>query len=399
MFSRITAQCIFLLLFFIVWGCENKNSSSTTNDSNDKSADISISPNFLKQNFPVLDSISHQKSDLLQELNVYAYKLTNASKMVKSDEDLQDLFDMRDKDVITALHKEVLDPIAINDGVFYHSTAGAKLDKELKTLGMQVIYAEGMYLDLGPSEMLEKEMEQYASEVFKWYMEFQSAKTISMMGEYPFLDLEGQGKMVAFGEQMRAKYPNHAFTQKIEKDFRTALIPLTDVHVVKSEFDKSYMVNGLATEFYPNATNIDALKKFVEQYPDLHYSKVANDIIESMSEMESVERQWKDLYLVVVSWIPSTEEKITDEEGNETVVNTCMNARKISNDFLDKGIAIPHVLQLTHNGIEECAVVYRFYADKSKADAALKTIKSKVSSVVGIVQLKYDPLKRIWSVK
>ncbi|MEZ4885042.1 MAG: hypothetical protein R3E32_09985 [Chitinophagales bacterium] len=319
--------------------------------------------------------------------------------MVKSDEDLQDLFDMRDKDVITALHKEVLDPIAINDGVFYHSTAGAKLDKELKTLGMQVIYAEGMYLDLGPSEMLEKEMEQYASEVFKWYMEFQSAKTISMMGEYPFLDLEGQGKMVAFGEQMRAKYPNHAFTQKIEKDFRTALIPLTDVHVVKSEFDKSYMVNGLATEFYPNATNIDALKKFVEQYPDLHYSKVANDIIESMSEMESVERQWKDLYLVVVSWIPSTEEKITDEEGNETVVNTCMNARKISNDFLDKGIAIPHVLQLTHNGIEECAVVYRFYADKSKADAALKTIKSKVSSVVGIVQLKYDPLKRIWSVK
>ncbi|MFK7905363.1 MAG: hypothetical protein AB8B69_09575 [Chitinophagales bacterium] len=399
MYYRITAQCVLYLLLFIAWGCENKKTTQPTNIPDGKNIGEPISPHYLKDNFPVLDSISQTQEGLHQTLNSYAHKLQNASKLVKSDEDLETLFSMRDTSIIDALHKEVLDPIAIGDGVFYHSPAGAKLDKELKTLGMQAIYAEGMYLNLGPSEMLKDEMQKYASEVFMWYMDFQSAKTTSMMGEYPFLNLDGQGKMVAVGEQMRTKYPDHAFTQKIEADMRSALTPLTDVHVIKSEFDKSYMVNGLATEFYPNATNIDALRKFASDFPDSQYSKISNKIVENMSEMEPAKGGWKDLHLVVVSWEAVGEETFTDHDGNKTTVNTCTQAQKARDEFLDKGIDIPHLIQLPRKKGEACALVYRFYADKNKANAALKEIKSKVSSVEGIVQLTFDPLERTWSVK
>lgn len=400
MYGRIILQWASMLFLFFLLGCENSNSDSTNNGSDDSDVVVSASPKFLQQNFPVLDSISQSKEKLNKLLNRYAYQLTNASKTVDSDKDLQTLFDMRAAQIIPTLHREVLDPIALNDGVFYHSSAGAKLDEELKKLGMQAIYSEGMYLDLGPSEMLTDEMEKYATEVFRWYMDFQSAKTTSMMGEYPFLNLDGEGEMVAVGEKMQEKYPDHELTQKIEEDFRMALKPLTDVHAIKSEFDKSYMVNDLATEFYPNATNIDALKKFTQDFPNSKYSKVVSNIIANMSEMEPKQNGWKDLYLAVVSWEDLAEQSFSNPEDSTQVTSmTCINAEKKAIDFLKKGIAIPHTLRLENKGEDKCALVYRFYADKAKAEAALKEIKKEVPDAVGVVQLTHNPLEKTWTVR
>ncbi|MGB0931965.1 MAG: hypothetical protein ACPGVB_14370, partial [Chitinophagales bacterium] len=313
--------------------------------------------------------------------------------------DLQLLFDMRDKDILTTLHKDVLDPIALDNGVFYHSMAGTKLDEELKELGMQAIYSEGMYWSLGPAEMLTQEMEKYASEVFHLYMDFQSARTDAIMGEYPYLNLDGEGKMVVIGEKMQSKYPDNPLTQKIEVDFNSALKLFTDVHVIKSDFDKSYMTNGLATDFYPNATSIDALRKFTEDYPESKYSKMVETVMENMSEMESKELGWKDLYLVVVKWEDIIEKTIVEEleeEKDSMIVYTFPDAEKIRNDFLKKGIIVPHTLQVLKKGEQKCAVTYRFYADKSKAEVALKEIKKEVPETVGIVQLTYDPLEKNW---
>lgn len=220
------------------------------------------------------------------------------------------------------------------------------------------------------------------------------------MGEYPFLNLDGQGKMVFTGEKMQEKYPDNELTKKIEADFKMALTPLTDVHVIKSEFDKSYMVNGLATEFYPNATNIDAIKKFVTDYPDSKYSKVVGKILENMSEMEPKQSGWKDLYLVVVSWEDLAEETFSNPEDTTQVKSmTCIGAKKVSDEFLQKGIAIPHIIRLLKKEEEKCAVVYRFYADKKKAEMALQEIKKEVPNVVGLVQLTYNPLEKTWLLK
>lgn len=398
MYYSVKAPCILILLIFVLGSCENKTSNTTTNNGNYKGeASISISPKFLQQNFPVLDSISRTKEGLHQLLNGYAFRLKNASTLVESDKDLQELFEMRDNDILTELHKKVLDPIALENGVFYHSAAGAKLDEELKELGMQAVYSEGMYWSLGPAEMLTEEMEKYASEVFRLYMDFQSARTDAIMGEYPYLNLDGEGKMLVTGEKMQEKYPDNPLTKKIETDFNSSLEVFTDVHIIKSDFDKSYMTNGLATEFYPNATNIDALKKFTEDYPESKYGKMVETVIKNMSEMEPKEIGWKDLYLVVVQWADIVE-KTAIQEGDtvSTTFKSCINARKICNDFLKKGITISHSLQVKKKDEEKCAVVYRFYADKKKAETALKEIKKEVPETVGIVQLTYDPLEKMW---
>ena len=169
---------------------------------------------------------------------------------------------------------------------------------------------------------------------------------------------------------------------------------------IKSEFDKSYMVNDLATEFYPNATNIDALKKFVEDFPSSKYSKVVSNILANMSEMEPKQNGWKDLYLAVVSWEDLAEQSFSNPEDSTQVTSmTCINAEKKVVDFLKKGIAIPHTLRLENKGEDKCALVYRFYADKAKAEAALKEIKKDVPDVVGVVQLTHNPLEKTWTVR
>ncbi len=400
MYSRIapTIYPIFLLLIMI--GCKDTKKTSTDTTSNQEESTNTINSAFLKEHFPILDSVSRSEEDLHQNLNKYAYNLMNASNTVKSDEDLEKLFGMRDNKILSSLHKDVLDPIALDNGVFYHSPAGSKLDKELRSLGMQAIYAEGMYLNLGPAEMLKKEMNTYASEVFKLYMEFQSAKTTSMMGEYPYLNLEGERKMVAIGEKIRSKYSEHDFAKAIEADFWNALMPFTDIHMVKSEFDRTYIAYELATDFYPYATNVDSLRRFLTNHPDSKYTPLINNVLSNISEMESVKGKWKDLYLVVLSWEDVGKKTYKDEDGNEVETTTCEEA-KIRNDFIEKGIDISTVLKLKKkkSNVDECALGYRFYADKGKAETALQALKSKTSDVVGIVGLHFDPVQRIWNVK
>ncbi len=345
---------------------------------------------FLLEKTPILHSIIKNNAEVLPVIAQYVYELFHTAKSIKNEADLQRLFNEREQKIIPLLNEKVLNPLSTADETFFHQENGKKLNKELETIGLRGVFAEGFYMGLAAFPMLGKELEQHASEVYKWYMQFWNGEGLSQGGEYPYMNLDGYGQMTVAAEQMVDKYPEHEYTKKIQQGFRDGLNVLTDVHKVIQGGETNYIVHDLNTEFYPTATDIAAYEKLLEAHPNSKYYSVIKKITENMSTMAYVkDKGWKDLYMVVISW----EAAKRSRDGGP-----CANARQKVYEYLDKGIDVPHALFLQKGKKRSCAVVYRFFPDKKEAEKAAATIKSQIPDIEGVVKTTFNKRSFSWKV-
>lgn len=314
----------------------------------------------LRNRFPVLNNLTASDAVLHSQFRAYAANILNPA-LIGNEAQLKKVFDSRDQ-----LIKRLSHPVAV-----YISQMKDKrdfkaikvLDKELKSVGMRGVFAEGEFLELTCTPVFQDEIKEFASDVYRLYLSFGTATSNSLGGEYPYDWLEPQMKMVTIGEELLKKYPDHQYTKKIERHFRDALRVLTDVHRVKvKDTDNpvdSYIVGGISTERFPTGTELSNYTQFVEHYPASRFNGVVNRILETMSEIPADEYgKFDTLHLVTVG------ETADREAGKEKIYQ-----------YLLKDIDIVHLIPVTDDEGEKYVVTYRFYGDLPKAEQALEKIK------------------------
>ena len=359
---------------------DNENNTTTPTPNITTQADTlqinSEDINLFAEQLPILSQLL-QGNALHNTIAVYANKVLRGK--VSSQKDLETLLDSRSK-MITLLHDKVLNPFFSKADTedFYNSERGASLEKELNRIGIQSVSAEGIYIGLAPSTMLEKEFKQLSDEPFKLYNEFLSQRGSSMGGEYPYSNLENQMQLVWIGEQLIGKYPNNPYTARIRSDFRFALGTLTDFHEVSTPAQGVYyIVSDLLTEPYPTMTSVEQLNNFVEKYP------------QNTSDIKLNEDAYpQPIYLVVAKWLAADS---SDENAD------CENAEQLRNNYLDKAMPIPHLLRLNRQGQTQCALCYRFYSSAQKATTALSILKKIEPAAEGIFKATYNANTNTWT--
>lgn len=349
---------------------------------------IKRDPHYLQQHLPILASIVKENDPIYVSLNNYVYDVLNNEETVKSENDLKRLFYKRDAQIMPTLHGDFFDPLAMKNDDFFVGDAGRKLQAELQSIGLQCIYAEGMYVDLGAAEMLPQAMKKFGSEVFRLYAEFLNAYGKAVGGEYPYLDLSGEMRMVAIGEAMLDKHPDHEYTLAIRSDFEFALHTLTDIHTVTGQLDTQEMFYALSTDPYPYMTSFEQHRQFVADYPNTKYGKIVQKILANPSSIAHAGNGFKDLFLVLVQW------RGTNSDG-ETAYCDDAEAAKDSL-YLHRGIDVAHVLPITQNGEIRCAIVYRFYPDKAQAEKAIKTLQIQIQLPLSIIKASFNSDSETW---
>lgn len=309
-----------------------------------------IPPISLKEKLPELNKIFADKPELAKMLAGYAAFVLKPDA-ITTESRLKVIFQLRDS-VIKEINEPVSDYMTHAE---QNQTPTDKLIAELKSVGMQGIYAEGMFVALTAAPMLESKISKIASEPFKLYIQLMQQHFDSMGGEYPYMNLTKKMKTLQIGEQLRKKYPDSEYVRESYEPFAEALRTLTDVHRLSFKAHAQYIIGSVSTDFYPTGTEPENYKKFIAEYPQSRFNEVVKKIVSDMSDIRmNPEGHFDRLYLVV------TDEPRDFETGQKMVF-----------DYLLNGTDIPHLIPVKQSFF----VVYRFYSDEAKAIQALDTIR------------------------
>lgn len=364
MLLRLIATLCLVLAFL---GCHPTDSNDPTNISFPTTTPPNELPLF-KQQFPRLSDLLQNDTTTQKVISQYAYRVLQQNDT--SDTSLEQLLDQR-AIVIVLLHSKVLDPFLSKNDTYYNSESGEALETELNRMGIKTFAAEGIYIGLAPSALLEANFRKYASQPLYLYQQFITASGNSMGGEYAYSNLQAQRAMINIGEQLIRQYPQHQYTQKIHSEFNAALRVLTDVHTVQSATSGlMYIVSDLLFQPYPTATSDEQYAAFIKEYPNSKYSALIKNIYEHPSEIQlSNDEIPEPIYLVII-----------DTDSPSTEYADCQILDHKRSDFLDKGIDIPHLFPIKKsNNDTECVLCYRFFANPNKAQKARETIKKRLN--------------------
>ncbi|OWY23520.1 hypothetical protein C7N43_17235 [Sphingobacteriales bacterium UPWRP_1] len=382
--------CLCTAICLLFSACK-PTSGSEANNAGKANANITPPPGYLQENLPhAYKYVEKAPATLKNLLSNYAYRVLGADSLITTEKELESLFLQREKEVIPQLEEQVFDPLLNFDPNVLQNEESNYLFNELKEIGIKGIFAEGMYVALGESPILEAKLQELAAEPLRLKIEFEQAQTDAMGGEYPFLDLEGEIKAVAVGEQLLFAYPKTDYAKQIESHFRFYLQTLTDVHALSGKYDRGYLTHALSFEHYPYETDLAQIKAFSVNYPQSRYAKVIAQIADNPSEMELDADAPKPVYLVVVKQLKPQ----TDKQGNTP---QCAETDKELYRFLDSGIDVCHTLLIYHKKEPTCALVYRYYPTPEKARKALQTWKTKTPDAQAeIVKIAYNQRLEQW---
>ncbi|MFK7926055.1 MAG: hypothetical protein AB8H47_29175 [Bacteroidia bacterium] len=309
------------------------------------------------EQFPIIDSLTQSQAEGRRLIGSFASAVAQANSIETSEQLEQLLFARRDQ------AREQLQSIIENQDAQWLDNNFPPLEDELNRLGMSMLFAEGIFIGLGNSDLLSELVESKGSDALQWYLRFIYAAYESANGEYPFLDMGPYVKMILAGEKLNELKPN-PFYGKIEGQYQRALLCMTDIHRVGAPNarieEKSLLVGGINTESYPFATGVKSREAFA-QATDSRYSAVLAKIMANMSEMSP---DPEHLYIIITEWV----------EGEEMAKNKVYS-------HLESGVDIPHYLKIRRpNGSDAYGIVYRFYDDADKAEAAISTIEKEITS-------------------
>ncbi len=368
----------FLVSIWIGIGCNSPASSNASDnfaDSSESPVDLTIEPSGSEDNstsergltatarvnfsfekeFPQLFLLLKEQEDVLEKVSSYAQKALFRED-IASETDLLALMEQRENEIIPLItpYFENMDPSLFQQKAEIINT-------ELARLGMQITMAEGVFTGLGPSRMLspnlriQKVNTLNTIDAIQQYDAFTDARTQSMSGEYPYLDMEPYFDMLITGEQLKSSNNARIYYAKVEDNFRRALHVLTDIHVVTNEGGR---VGGLHTEAYPYACDLKQMTSILNQYEESDYHSVIKNILDNPSE---ITQRPETIYLVVTEWADS-------EDSAENTVFEHLNNQK----------DIPHQLPVQRgDGKVRYAVVYRFYENEQQANQAIEKARTK----------------------
>lgn len=313
----------------------------------------------LADQMPTLYQLIQENTDLVAEIEGYARKVI-LGEGLETSADLEAVFAFRDEEIIPHLT-----PVLENADQDIIDTNWKALSNELGTIGVGMTSAEGMFTGLAQAPMLSDKLEALASPAFRMYQEFQVANAETQSGEYPFNDMQPYGEMVRIGEQMKNKYPEDVYTQKVEERFMDALEYMTDVHLVrpgsgsKQQGPAMVFVGGTHVDAYPWMTENASREAFAKENAESRYSDIIQRILENPSEMGT---ESETLYVIVTDWAETQE-----------------NARTRVYENLSDGKDIPHYLKIRRgDGTDKYAIAYRFFEDEEKANQAIEKIQQKI---------------------
>ncbi|MBN2571941.1 MAG: hypothetical protein JXA68_07425 [Ignavibacteriales bacterium] len=312
-----------------------------------------------EKNLKILYDLTKDKPLIDEQLKIYVEKISNPDD-VSSEEDILEIFSMRDT-LMLNLYSVIEEYYwVLNEKDDF--TQFEELEKELIEIGITTVYAEGMYVGLVSYPIFETQIKEIGSEPFRIYVEFMNEYSASQGGEYPYMDLTNQMKMIELGEKLYFDYPNNEYTEKIKSLLFSTMELFTDFHKV-TDFENdytSYVISGLEIEFWPFATDYSNYEKFLNEYPNLKIIPVVKEILKNTSEICIDNNDSDPIYLVTI------------EELDDYFI-----AHEKVNNFVINGIDIPHVVMVQRSSVYSYAVVYRFYSDKEHADRMLDLVKDK----------------------
>jgi hypothetical protein len=300
------------------------------------------------QKLPILSDVTRpyvQVYDLFLDYAIHILK----PDLIKTEDDLLSIFS-RKMELIKLLLEYCQEPFERIASPYRKDSRWPALEKELNILGIKAFTAEDYWAGLSDGPFLEDIVARVASIPCQLFIQMKYAQTESFGGEYPYMYLDDEMKMVEIGEKLLQSFPDSKFTTQMKDMLFDALVPLTDVHEVGSS---SYIVGDLSRRAYPGMTDISQHQRFVEDYPNSRFHDVVARIIGSISTISDQ----GPIYAVVTDVCTSEKE-----------------ARQVVLSYLLQGVDIPHIL--TDSGdAQRRYVAYRFYTDKEKSDQALKEIQ------------------------
>lgn len=307
--------------------------------------------------------MAKQDENLTQLFNNYKLILSTPDN-ITDEAELKRVFSMRDS-LMSLIQYDVLEDHFASIESDYEKQE--VLIKELEKLGMQSIFAEGMYGGLAEGTILLDKIKEVGSEPFQLYLDFKQQYGNSLGSEYTYQDLEPEMEMVKIGEQLTSKHPESEYIELIKENYEGAILALTDVHAVISEDSTvtDWIIGGVQVSAYPNSTGKDNYEKFVADYAETQLSKVTEKILKNASALPNIDNEQTDtLYLLTAEW-----------------VSTWTQARESALAKIKSGFAAPHCLPVKTAEGEKYAVVYRFYPTMLQAEENLPWAKEEVSIV------------------
>ena len=152
---------------------------------------------------------------------------------------------------------------------------------EARSVGLEPISAEGMLFGVGAGNLLPEKVAALATEDFRLYTRFQTAKALSMSGEYPFLDLEPQRQMILFGEELVYSHQESTFIASVQTDFEGALRLFMSLHRAEGE---QWCVGPATNDFYPWASGDAAHQAFAFENETSRFHKAVQDLLRLPSD-------------------------------------------------------------------------------------------------------------------
>ncbi|MBN2892058.1 MAG: hypothetical protein JXL97_09340 [Bacteroidales bacterium] len=349
-----------LVFSLLAFGCKNSDKTNNNKDNNLEAVedfDFSNVDKIERVNLVYLPEIVAKESDEFQQkFNLY---LDAFNSEITSGKQLEAIIRLRDSLLIDM--EGVIEEYYWDEGEADWDK-WVEVEKELDTIGFWSIYAEGMYVGMDVASILQAEINKFASDDFKLYMDFRNAYAMSLGGEYPYMSLMPYYNVVTVGEKFYKDFQDSKYYDLIKDKYMWSLLTIVDIHYVNLMNDGGCFNGGFNFSFWPFATSCDDWEYIVEEYPNSIFIPVIKNLINNMSEIDvdyENDGNLAEVYVVVT-------DKVTDYmEANYKIF-----------DYLHQGIDIVHPLAFKNDGVDESYVAYRFYSNKQKAQESLDYILS-----------------------
>lgn len=360
---------------FLAFGCKNNSENTTENDENtevvndNNEDDIEVTENPQKiELFYVPDIMNEQPAEIKDKFNLY---LDAFNSEITSEKQLMTVLNMRDS--------LIRDMTTVFEDYYFENEEDYDtwdlIDRELDTLGFWTIYAEGMFVGFDVAPILEPEIEKFASEEFKLYLNFRNTYAEAQGGEYPYMSLFEYFEAVKAGEELYEKYPNSEYFDLIFDDYYDCLNAVTDIHVVNNS---GCFHGGFNDSEYPFATSCDDWAVLIKENPNSKFTPILQNLSDNTSSI-NVDYDVNEGEAMSIIYVVVTD-KVVDEEAAKFKIY----------DYLNHGLDIVHALTFENNGKTEYYVAYRFYSEdyKSKAEESFEYIKS-IAPNAQLIKVKY----------
>ncbi len=349
--NKICSIVPIVLVMLLGVSCKSEKNSETKNlDTEQTSAVVDVA-----SRLPLLTEWAKPNPTLSATLTELA-KLVFSPENLKTEEDLQRVFGLRDTLII---HMSL--PVSEMANSLQPQQIEA-IEKEARQIGVAFVYAEGMPVAAARSELLPEVVAKIGSQPYQLLINFLNAYDATRGGEYPYAELSAHGDALTLAEELRKKYPKTYYYEQALDAYAELFRIFADIHlVIQPDGSTQAIVGGVSTDAFPGMTKIEDRKKYIAENPVTVSASVIKRVLENTSEIEvNSEGKWQNgvLHVVKIAEVTNLEE-----------------ARSRITAYLTDGIDIPHLLGVKSGDKDTYWIVYRFYTNPAKAKAAEEKAK------------------------